>query len=307
MQRNGFSVVVIATLGLFGFFGLVLLEPEWFGGLLGQATVGHVLGHFREPQHRIHDLTFSLLLATAAVGMLAQVRRPSQNVAGQLMALIPIASLVLVVVLTNTQVLQLPWLAVGTAVLLAASLHPNGRGGLGSLRVSRADRSMLALIAIAAVPLLAFALSNIGLERTVADDHAALGHYGFLAAFGFTVIGVGLLTSLRPDGWRLTAWVTGLLPVLLGLASVTFSDASSRLDLGWALAAIAWGVVFIGAAERTRSIGGADPSLGDAGPDPLGRSTTNTSPRVVIAAALVVVLVVLFAFMHLAGGGPGLH
>jgi hypothetical protein len=112
---------------------------------------------------------------------------------------------------------------------------------------------LLALIIIAAVPLLAFASTNIGLQRTVTDDHAALGHYGFMAAFSFTVIGVGLLASLRPDGWRLTAWVCGLLPALLGLASLVYPDVASSIGLVWSLAAMAWGVGFVAAAELTRT------------------------------------------------------
>jgi hypothetical protein len=111
---------------------------------------------------------------------------------------------------------------------------------------------MLVLVVIAAVPLLAFAATNIGLQRTVTDDHAGMGHYGFMAAFGFAVIGVGLLASLRPDGWRPTAWMAGLLPALLGLASAMYPDASSSLGLIWAFAAIAWGAVFIATAELTK-------------------------------------------------------
>jgi hypothetical protein len=102
-------------------------------------------------------------------------------------------------------------------------------------------------------PLLAFASTNIGLQGTVTDEHAALGHYGFMAAFSFTVIGVGLLASFRSDGWRLTAWVAGLLPALLGLTSVVFPDVGSSLGLVWSVAAVAWGVGFVAAAELTRT------------------------------------------------------
>jgi len=77
------------------------------------------------------------------------------------------------------------------------------------------------------------------------------GHYGFMAAFSITIIGVGSLASLRPDGWRLTAWVAGLLPALLGLVSLFYPVASS-LSLPWALAVIAWGTGFVATAERSR-------------------------------------------------------
>lgn len=312
MQRTAFSLVVLVTLGLMGFFGLVVLQPGLFAGLLGHETAGHVSGHFREHHHRIHDLTFSFLLGTAAVGMLAQLRAPLKNVAGQLMALIPFIGLMLASALTNTNVLSVPWVAVGASTLLATTLHPTGRDLLRSLSVWRVNRVMLALVVMAAVPLLAFAVTNIGLQRSVTDDHATLGHYGFMAAFSFTVLGVGLLASLRPDGWRLTAWVAGLLPVLRGLTSVVFPDVASSLGLVWALAAIAWGVVFVAAAELTRATHMADPSLNlDTGDDtrraPGRGSTTSTPSWLILSGIIAIVLVLLFGFMHLTGGGPGLH
>src|SRR5262245_2468095 len=82
-----------------------------------------------------------------------------------------------------------------------------------------------------------------------------MGHYGFMAGFCFTVVGVGLLASLRPDGWRLAAWVAGLLPALLGLASLAYPDNSSSLGPARALGAISWGAAFVAAAERTRNVG----------------------------------------------------
>ena len=90
-----------------------------------------------------------------------------------------------------------------------------------------------------------------GLDREVT---AGMGHYGFMAAFSFTVIGVGVLASLRPDGWRLTAWAAGLLPALLGATSLVYPDASSSVSPVWALAATAWGVVFIAAAALTKDV-----------------------------------------------------
>jgi uncharacterized transporter YbjL len=140
---------------------------------------------------------------------------------------------------------------VGAAALIALGLHPAGHDFFGSFRVSPANRVMVALVVVAAVPLLLLAASNIELQVSVADDHAAAGHYGFMAAFGLTVGGVGLLASLRPDGWRLTAWVAGLLPALLGFVSLVY-PISSSLTLPWALAAIAWGVAFVVTAERVR-------------------------------------------------------
>jgi hypothetical protein len=252
----GFALALLITLAAAGFNGLMVglmaLRLDFLlPGPFAEMT------HFTEPHHRVHDLTFGFLFVPAVVGILAQLRRPSKNVAGMLMALIPSAGLLLTLLLTlvvtnNTNVLQPPWVTVMMAALLAALLHPAERAFFRSFRVSRVNWVMLALVAIAAVPLIAFAATNIELQGTITDEHAAAGHYGFMAAFAFTVIGIGLLASLRPDGWRLTAWVAGLLPVFLGLTSLIYADASSSLGLVWAVAAIAWGFGFVTAAELTK-------------------------------------------------------
>jgi hypothetical protein len=243
----GFALVVLITLGLAGLIGLMVLLMQVLGGFLGMA-------HFTEPQHRTHDLTYGLLFTTAVVGLLAQLRRPSKNVAGMLMALLPWVGLLLAAVLsTETGVIRsAERILVAAGTVTAALLHPARRDLVRSLSPSRVNWVMLALLILAAVPLLAFASTNIGLQRSLADDHAAMGHYGFMAAFGFTVIGVGLLASLRPEGWRLTAWVAGLLPALLGLASVVYPEVSSSLGRVWSLAAMGWGIAFVVTAELTR-------------------------------------------------------
>jgi hypothetical protein len=247
----GFALAVLITLGLAGVIGLITFLMQVQPGFLGMA-------HGTEPSHRTHDLTYGFLFTTAVVGMLAQLRRPSKNVAGMLMALIPWVGLLLAAVLsTDAGVIRsAERMLVAAGTVIAVLLHPARREFFGSFSVSRVNWVLLALVGIAAVPLLAYASTNIGLQRTVTDDHAGMGHYGFMAAFGFTVIGVGLWASLRPDGWRLTAWVAGLLPAFLGLVSVVFPGASSSLGLVWALAAIAWGVVFVAAAELTRDAEG---------------------------------------------------
>jgi hypothetical protein len=253
-----FSLVVLVTLALFAFLGAVIIS-----GLLGLNSAAQAMGHFSTLSHRIHDVTFAFVFGTAAVGLLAQLLSPSKNVAGQVMTLIPWTALVFVFPLTNY------WTAPGAGFVIAATaifgaltlnatiFHPTGRDMLRSFSVSRVDRAMLALVIVAAVPLLAFAFSNIGLQRTITNDHSNAGHYGFMAAFSFTVIGVGLLSSLRPDGWRLTAWVAGILPALLGISSLLFPGVDSSLGLPWALAAIAWGVVLVAAAESARRGGRA--------------------------------------------------
>jgi hypothetical protein len=309
-----FALVVLVTLAFFGLIGVML-----FGGQLGLEAVA-AMGHFSFLDHRIHDLTYSLLFGVAAIGVFGQLRTPSKNVAGQLMTLIPWVAFVLAFALGNSLVVLLrpPFVPIfGALALLATILHPTWRALFSSFNVSRVNRVMLVLVIIAAVPLLAFASTNIGLQRTIINDHAAMGHYGYMVAFSFTVIGVGLLASLRPDGWWLPAWVAGLLPALLGLASLVFPDADSSLGLVWALAAIAWGVVFVAVAELTQDA--ESPTLlglrrvvsEDDTPVRPDREPTTSTPRWVnvfgIIGIVVVLLVVINIVTSVLGGGSGVH
>ncbi|MCQ3973427.1 MAG: hypothetical protein DPW09_08290 [Anaerolineae bacterium] len=253
-RRIAFLLVALVTLGVAGLIGLMtflmILQPGFMG-----------MAHFSGVHHRVHDFTFGFLFSTGVVGILAQLRQPSKNVAGQLMALIPWVGLLLAAVLSADArvILSSESVSVAALTVITALLHPAGRDFFRSFRLSRVNWVMLALVIIAAGPLLPFISTNIGLQRTATDDHAALRHYGFMAAFGFTVIGVGLLASLRPEGWRLPAWVAGLLPILLGLTSLVYPDVSSSLGPVWAFAAIAWGVMFVVTAEFVQRSGRTHP------------------------------------------------
>lgn len=80
-----------------------------------------------EPAHRIHVLTFSVLVWPAAIGMIAQLWAPRKHVGGQLMALLPWLGLVFAFALTGFWK-GLPMIAImGSLVLLTALLHPSGR------------------------------------------------------------------------------------------------------------------------------------------------------------------------------------
>lgn len=305
-----FPLVVLVTLGLFVLLGVVLVQPELVAGLLGPNLAGHISQHFQAPHHRVHDLTFSLLMGTAAVGLLAQLRTPLNQIAAQLMALVAWVVLILVAAVTSTWVFA-PAPILGSLTFLATLLHPVGRELSASFSWARMNRLMLALVTIAVVPLLVFAATNIGLQRSLTNDHAALGHYGFMASFSFTVIGVGALATLRPPGWWLTSWVAGLLPVLLGLTSLAHPDIDSSLSPAWAGAAIVWGVGFVVAAEFVRRNSPIQPAPGatslssDTGTPPNRGPGALVSRRGTVLAVIVVVLGLLFGGLHLTGGGPG--
>jgi len=311
----GFNGLMVA----FMVFGLQALLPGPFAQM----------GHFTELHHRIHDLTFAFLFLPPIVGVLAQLRRPTRNIAAMWMALVPSVALLLTLLLTlavggNVRVLQPPWLTVAAGVLMATALHPAGGNLLRAFRVSRLSWPLLALTLVAAAPLLAFAAVNIGLQGTLGDEHAAAGHYGFMAAFAFTVIGIGLLASLRPVGWPLAAWIAGLLPLVLGASSLIYPDASSSLPPLWALAAVAWGAGYLITAEIVRRSDDATAlvaqaesaderaaaanSRAPASAEPRGPGWVKVAGVVVGVAILVLVGIALMAGSHGPDqSGPGQH
>lgn len=94
-------------------------------------------------------------------------------------------------------------------------------------------------------------------ESKPADDeseydqkHINLGHYRNIAVLSFIIILTGLLATFKLGGRRFVAWITGLLPITLGVASVILPDAESSLGLFWSFAAIVWGVAFITTSEK---------------------------------------------------------
>ena len=238
---------------IFAFYVLASLVVAVIIGLITFDIINLGMAHFGDPAHRTHDVAYGALFTTAVVGVLAQLRRPAKNVAGMVMALIPAGGLLLAAVLSGDMniVQRNPLRYAAWVIVAAALLHPAGRGFFRSFRVTRVNSVMLALVGAAAVPLLGLAATNVRLQRTVTDAHASMGHFGFMAAFSYTVIAVGVLASLRPVGWRLTAWVAGLLSCLLAATSLLYPDATSSLATAWALAATVWGVAFVAAAELT--------------------------------------------------------
>lgn len=240
---------------IFVFYVLATLAVAVVIALITFNVIDLGMNHFGDASHRTHDVAYGLLFTTLVVGVLAQLRRPERNVAAMAMAVIPAAALLLAGVLTDqvdrvVEFNPLRYAAAVTGVVIL--LHPTGRAFFRSFGVSRVSWPLLALVGVAAVPLIGFASTNIRLQRTVTDMHTFMGHYGFMAALGYTTIGVGLLASLRPVGWRLTAWAAGLLPFLLGATSLLYPDSTSSLDTAWAVAAIAWGTSFVAIAARTR-------------------------------------------------------
>lgn len=265
MRRIAFSVVVLVFVGFFVLSGgwrvLADAVAAWFEPAVG-------LHEEFEPAHRIHFFALPLLFWPLIVGLLIQLKSPEKQLAGQLMALLPFVALFTAFAITDFWEPATFMGVFGAVTLLTTLLHPSGRELLGSISVSRVNRVLLVLALVAAVPLLAYVGTQVGLQTgaieasghdhagsghaEVHEEHIEAGHFTLMTAVGLFVIGLGLLSSLQQPGWWLPAWFAGLLAAFLGLASVVFPDAASSGDLIWALGSIAWGIAFIVAAEITQ-------------------------------------------------------
>lgn len=260
------SLVVVAflvfVLGIVGMWRLLaFVGTVWFENFLGLVDAE------KFAIHRIHDLSFALIFWAMVLGMAAQLRSPRRNLGGQLMAIVPLVALLVAIAITGVwDVLQMI-VILGTFVGVATLLHPAGLDLLRWPDVSRVSKVLLALVVVAALPVLLFSAGQIdlqtadhsqhdhaegGADAAEHDEHVEAGHFMLQAAFGFLVLGVGVLASLRPPGWWLPAGYTGVAASLFGIASVVYPTHASSAGGVWGVAALAWGLAFLAASGRQR-------------------------------------------------------
>jgi hypothetical protein len=265
---------VLVALGVWaglaqGWRNQIFLVSTWFGGW------GFLPEPFHAVPHRLHEFAFALMLWPLVVGLLAQLRSPRRHLAGMLMAVGAMVAVLLAIAATGFTDPIMVVVFLGTPTLLAALVHPAGRELIASIEVQQVNRVLLVLVVIAAIPLLAFAVNQVGLQtgaiqpahdqagaghgEEVHEEHLEVGHFMLTTAFVFALLLTGLIATFQQPGWWLAAWVAGLMAVVYALAALLVPQAASNTGLVWGLAMIAWGVVFIAAAEYTQD--GAAPSL----------------------------------------------
>jgi hypothetical protein len=231
--RIAFTVITV-LLGVLTSFGAISLVTGWFEG--GERLI-----------HRVHDIGTGILGAILlAPAYLAQVRSPERRIAALQQALVGLVTLVAAMFLAMDFAPEVAGFALGFAVLLAVlvALHP-ARDRLW--RAGRISVPSAVIVALAAVPLVAYAIHMGRLERLGAptDPHIVEHHWTTMAAVAVGILLVGALAALRTEGWRIPAWCAGLGAVVFGTASVTFPGYAGSVGPGRGAAAIAGGVAFL--------------------------------------------------------------
>lgn len=206
--------------------------------------------------HRVHQIVDGVLIAGMIAGVAVQLYRPARRVAAMQ------ATVVLVVVFSAIAFLGggpaeevLPFLVFA---LVLGALHPSGREMVRPFTAGQFSPRLAGLVAVAALPLVAFAVSQFGLQVSVVDEHAALGHWGSVAAFAVGIGLLGALASLKTGWWVFPAALAGVFAAFHGLASVLFAAASSVGPL-WGGLELLWGLAFLAvAAFEYRGAPGAE-------------------------------------------------
>lgn len=233
-----FYLAVLAYVGiLVALVGEFLLMPfvAWFD----PSTLG---------SHFVHDVAFMYLIVVTGVAMLVQLYRPAERVAAMQIAVV-VAAILTVGTLASSGFDPL-LVIVDAPIALAALAHP-ARGELvrsDAVASRTVSPAVVALVALALVPVALYAAGQLNLQATLADEHAALGHYAGMATLALSIVAVGLLAAVGGTGRRAAAYAAGSFAVVLGAASL-FQPAVSALDGTWSVLAILWGLALVAAFE----------------------------------------------------------
>lgn len=211
--------------------------------------------------HRVHEITFGMLLAMVLVGVIVQLRSPEYHIAGMQQAVVVVV--ILTVVVTASTGWEWTTLIYLVPVIAIAMLHPS-RQEVFRPRISPAGGLLFLMVMLTLPALIAFSEE---FDKAANNVRFHQSHWGGMAAFGLSLLATGYLAALRVRGWPLAAWTTGVSMLVYGMASMLFRfDASARPFLGGILVLL-WAVVWLVTAERARVREARSPVEQDPSPD----------------------------------------
>lgn len=235
-----FSLLILAVAGFAAFilgelFSLLLLG--W------TADVGAKLGI-----HRLHVMVIATVILTTLSGVFAQIYRPTRQAASMLGALCSVVLAALLQFIGEGTVGSIvPFLVL---IGLVTLLHPAGRE---LLQREHAFRPRLAaLVVVAAIPMLAFTISQVGLQMNATDAHAAAGHYTGMAQLGLLPLVYALFAAVGMRGWRVAGWIAAIPVAYYGLLSISFTAQTGSTGVMWGAGAILWATAFVAITEYSR-------------------------------------------------------
>ena len=231
---KAWAAILIAVFGV-AFFGLTSLVIAWFEDVEGVAGPVTDLGY---------GVLFGIILTT---GLLVQLRRPEEKIAGVQQTLLVIPALVVGSAIASDSQDLVPALILLPAIGILLALHPAREEFFR--RGAAPSRTLLVITVVGAVPLVAYALDMGAQARDLAGPPHHVQRLSTMAAMAVAIVLTGLLAALQTRGWRIPAWSAGTAAIVFGLASVVFPDQPGAAGRGWGCVAVAGGVLFIAVAE----------------------------------------------------------
>ena len=246
-RRVAFRVVAIVTslwvLALMS-FGLTEIVLMWLPADT-LSSVGETLGFGElDLAHRAHFMSIGVIHWAIVLGVLVQLRRPERREAPMLHVVAIAISLSVTSSLSGSLSAWLLDMAVLVIpLLLLGILHPHARQ---LFRLPTWDRVMVAIATLGVVPWLVFAFTNAHLQwRNIAGDtHAEMDHWSTMAFMALVIIACSFIGATDHSGWRLTAWIAALASINYGLHSLVYPEPASAASAPWAVAALAWGILY---------------------------------------------------------------
>jgi MFS family permease len=196
--------------------------------------------------HAIHNVVVAtLLIVLSAPPALVVARAPDRSIrALVILGVVSIASLATMALSLTLDPFTLPFaLWVGVLWVLVPSRE-------GATPDGRPSWIMLGAVAVAAVPLVIYALGQAELQRTdSSSEHAAFFHWVETSFYAIAILMLGLLAALRPGAFRTAGWMAGMALALLGAASLLLGSYASAIEAPWSWAALVGGLVFVAMGE----------------------------------------------------------
>lgn len=240
-------VMFYLSLALAGVLSIMFL-PDLLATLVTGWTAS---GATELGMHRLHVMGIATVVSVFLLGLFAQAYRPRQRVATMWGAFAVILSVSLGTVWYGVGRPEevLPFLTLTTIALIA---HPAGRGMVQ--RGAQYSPALVTLLALAAIPILAFVAGQLSLTTSPVDPHALDGHYVMMVGLMIAPLAYGLVAALRFSGWRLAAWLAALPMVYYGMMSIAFPLQSGSTGALWGALAILWAIAFVTVAESSRAV-----------------------------------------------------
>lgn len=200
--------------------------------------------------HRVHFLGWGILAGIILTGaLLDAISHPERKIAALQQVALALAAVGVAGGISGEPGLLLGIAIISPAVIALYALHP-ARSEFFKLG-EHPSASFGVLTVLAAGVATPFVVHMADLQRNglATDPHVKDDHWMTMAAMGIAIVFCAALATARTHGWRMPAWCAGLGAGVFGVASIVFGETPGATNVGWAIAAIVWGLAMISVAE----------------------------------------------------------